>query len=414
MYEKRVLPNGVTLALERVEGVRSVSMGVWIRAGSRCELDGERGAAHFIEHMLFKGTASLTSAALAERMDALGAEFNAYTSRDCTSYYVRCLDVRAREAAGLLADMLTEPRFDAGDMDTERGVILDEIRMYDDMPDDAANELLVKSCFPGSLGLPVLGTRGSVAGMAREILLAFREREYVPGNIVLAAAGSFSESDIAPLAAALAALPARPAREPERSEYAPAVALERRDTEQNQLLLAFPGVTYEAERCTLGIMLSILGGSASSRLYRRLRDESGLCYDLECFDMTWADTGLVGVATALAPENERAAIAAICSELRRFLDEGPGEAELERARAQAESGIVLSLESTLARMRRMGQNELFLRRERGVEELLERCAAVTRGDVLELARRVFDFGRLSAAALGDPLDEEEYLGLRSL
>ena len=143
-------------------------------------------------------------------------------------------------------------------------------------------------------------------------------------------------------------------------------------------------------------MLSILGGSASSRLYRRLRDESGLCYDLECFDMTWADTGLVGVATALAPENERAAIAAICSELRRFLDEGPGEAELERARAQAESGIVLSLESTLARMRRMGQNELFLRRERGVEELLERCAAVTRGEVLELARRVLRlFRRLS-------------------
>ena len=157
LYEKRVLPNGVTLALERVDGVRSVSMGVWIRAGSRCELDGERGAAHFIEHMLFKGTASLTSAALAERMDALGAEFNAYTSRDCTSYYVRCLDVRAREAAGLLADMLTERASTPGTWTRSAASYSTRYGCTTICPTTLRTSLLVKSCFPGSLGLPVLG-----------------------------------------------------------------------------------------------------------------------------------------------------------------------------------------------------------------------------------------------------------------
>ena len=176
MYERFTLSNGVTVALDHMDGVRSASLGLWVRAGTRNEIPGEAGAAHFIEHMLFKGTKNLDSAQLAERMDDLGAEFNAYTSRESTSYYVRSLDRNLSSAAALLGDMFFNSTFNAADMDTERGVILDEMRMYEDMPDDVANEMLVRTCFPGALGKPVLGSRESIQAMGRETLLSFKDR----------------------------------------------------------------------------------------------------------------------------------------------------------------------------------------------------------------------------------------------
>lgn len=415
MLEKYKLENGATVLLDHVDGVRSASIGLWFRAGSRDETPQEAGAAHFIEHMLFKGTASLSSAELAGRMDDIGAEANAFTSRDCTNYYMRVLDKRMPEAAELLADMLFNSRFDEGDMSTERGVILDEMRMYEDMPDDVANEMLVRTCFPGALGAPVLGSRESVEALTRSGLLGFKSRHYAGPGTVLAVSGRFDDGDASALADRLAALPAEPAAAPERAEYTPGIALEGRDTEQNQLLLAFPGITYgSGERPAMAIMNTILGGSASSRLYTRLRDELGLCYDLESFDMTYADTGLVGIGAATSAGNEQRALHEITDGLRRFLDEGPSDSELARAKAQAESGAVIALESTLARMRRMGQSELFLGRVDSIDEVVERYNAVTREDVLDFARRTFDFSRLSVAALGKVRAREEYEALRLL
>lgn len=415
MLEKYKLKNGATVLLDHVDGVRSASIGLWFRAGSRDETPQEAGAAHFIEHMLFKGTASLSSAELAGRMDDIGAEANAFTSRDCTNYYMRVLDKRMPEAAELLADMLFNSRFDEGDMSTERGVILDEMRMYEDMPDDVANEMLVRTCFPGALGAPVLGSRESVEALTRSGLLGFKSRHYAGPGTVLAVSGRFDDGDASALADRLAALPAEPAAAPELAEYTPGIALEGRDTEQNQLLLAFPGITYgSGERPAMAIMNTILGGSASSRLYTRLRDELGLCYDLESFDMTYADTGLVGIGAATSAGNEQRALREITDGLRRFLDEGPSDSELARAKAQAESGAVIALESTLARMRRMGQSELFLGRVDSIDEVVERYNAVTREDVLDFARRTFDFSRLSVAALGKVRAREEYEALRLL
>ena len=415
MLEKYKLKNGATVLLDHVDGVRSASIGLWFRAGSRDETPQEAGAAHFIEHMLFKGTASLSSAELAGRMDDIGAEANAFTSRDCTNYYMRVLDKRMPEAAELLADMLFNSRFDEGDMSTERGVILDEMRMYEDMPDDVANEMLVRTCFPGALGAPVLGSRESLEALTRSGLLGFKSRHYAGPGTVLAVSGRFDDGDASALADRLAALPAEPAAAPERAEYTPGIALEGRDTEQNQLLLAFPGITYgSGERPAMAIMNTILGGSASSRLYTRLRDELGLCYDLESFDMTYADTGLVGIGAATSAGNEQRALREITDGLRRFLDEGPSDSELARAKAQAESGAVIALESTLARMRRMGQSELFLGRVDSIDEVVERYNAVTREDVLDFARRTFDFSRLSVAALGKVRAREEYEALRLL
>lgn len=415
MLEKYKLENGATVLLDHVDGVRSASIGLWFRAGSRDETPQEAGAAHFIEHMLFKGTASLSSAELAGRMDDIGAEANAFTSRDCTNYYMRVLDKRMPEAAELLADMLFNSRFDEGDMSTERGVILDEMRMYEDMPDDVANEMLVRTCFPGALGAPVLGSRESVEALTRSGLLGFKSRHYAGPGTVLAVSGRFDDGDASALADRLAALPAEPAAAPERAEYTPGIALEGRDTEQNQLLLAFPGITYgSGERPAMAIMNTILGGSASSRLYTRLRDELGLCYDLESFDMTYADTGLVGIGAATSAGNEQRALREITDGLRRFLDEGPSDSELACAKAQAESGAVIALESTLARMRRMGQSELFLGRVDSIDEVVERYNAVTREDVLDFARRTFDFSRLSVAALGKVRAREEYEALRLL
>lgn len=413
--EKYKLDNGVTVLLDPVDSARSASIGVWLRAGSRSETAGEEGAAHFIEHMLFKGTYTLTSTQLAERMDDIGAEANAYTSRDCTNYYMRVLDRRLPEASQLLADMLFNSRFDAHDMDTERGVILDEMRMYEDMPDDVANELLVKVCFPGALGRPVLGSRESVSKMDRGTLLGFKARQYTGGGTVVSVSGHFDRRGADALTDMLATLPSGAPEPPERAAYTPAIAVESRETEQNQLLLAFPGITYASEeRTTMAIMNAILGGSASSRLYTRLRDELGLCYDLESFDMTYADTGLVGIGAAMSAENEQRAITEIVAALRRFLDDGPTSSEMERAKAQAEAGAVIALESTLSRMRRAGRSELFLGRVDSIDTLLERCAAVTREDVLALARRTFDFDALSVVALGKVRPREEYEALRAV
>ena len=410
MYEKITLPNGARVVFERMEGVRSVSLGIWVGAGSRFERAEEGGSAHFIEHMLFKGTATRTAAQLAEEADALGGQLNAYTTRDNTCFYTRVLDTHLPRAAEVLADMFFRSRFDEADVENEKGVIGEEIDMYEDTPEDVAAENLLAGCFPGALGRPVLGTEETLAGLSGRSLRAFMERTYTAPRIAVALAGSFTDADVDAVARIFAQMPPAEHTEPERSAYAPCLTLREKAVEQNQLVLGFPGLeTASEERFAMQLFSNILGGSSSSRLFQTVREKHGLCYSIYSFTAGYQDTGLFAVALAANRQSERRALGLTIDELRRIRDEGVTAAELGRAREQVTASILMSLESSASRMNRLGYGELFL--PRGAltpDELIERYEAVTLADVRSLAQRTLDFRRASLSAVGRVADGEEY------
>lgn len=410
MYEKITLPNGARVVFERMEGVRSVSLGIWVGAGSRFERAEEGGSAHFIEHMLFKGTETRTAAQLAEEADSLGGQLNAYTTRDNTCFYTRVLDTHLPRAAEVLADMFFRSRFDEADVENEKGVIGEEIDMYEDTPEDVAAENLLAGCFPGALGRPVLGTEETLAGLSGRSLRAFMERTYTAPRIAVALAGSFTDADVDAVARIFAQMPPAERGEPERSAYAPCLTLREKAVEQNQLVLGFPGLeTASEERFAMQLFSNILGGSSSSRLFQTVREKHGLCYSIYSFTAGYQDTGLFAVALAANRQSERRALGLTIDELRRIRDEGVTAAELGRAREQVTASILMSLESSASRMNRLGYGELFL--PGGAltpDELIERYEAVTLADVRSLAQRTLDFRRASLSAVGRVADGEEY------
>ncbi len=410
MYEKITLPNGARVVFERMDGVRSVSLGIWVGAGSRFERAEEGGSAHFIEHMLFKGTETRTAAQLAEEADALGGQLNAYTTRDNTCFYTRVLDTHLPRAADVLADMFFRSRFDEADVENEKGVIGEEIDMYEDTPEDVAAENLLAGCFPGALGRPVLGTEETLAGLSGRSLRAFMERTYTAPRIAVALAGSFTDADVDAVARIFAQMPPAEHTEPERSAYAPCLTLREKAVEQNQLVLGFPGLeTASEERFAMQLFSNILGGSSSSRLFQTVREKHGLCYSIYSFTAGYQDTGLFAVALAANRQSERRALGLTIDELRRIRDDGVTAAELERAREQVTASILMSLESSASRMNRLGYGELFL--PGGAltpDELIERYEAVTLADVRSLAQRTLDFRRASLSAVGRVADGEEY------
>ena len=412
MYEKLTLPNGVRLVYEPLENVRSVSVGIWVGVGSRFETAAENGSAHFIEHMLFKGTKKRTAAQLAFEMDAIGGHMNAYTTRDSTCFYARVLDTHLELATDILCDMFFDSRFDEEDFLSERGVIAEEIDMYDDAPEDIVVERLMLRCFPGSLGRPILGTEKTLAGFSGASLRAFKEKHYTPDRIVVALCGSFTQADLDRLAARFSVLKPSRAPAPVKGRYKSAVTFRKKATEQNHLALGFLGATADSQtRYADHLMSSILGGGMSSRLFQTVREKHGLCYSVFTFGSAFSDTGLFGIGTALDKEKDRRALALILEELEKLRQEGVTASELERAREQTKSNIVIGLESSSARMNRMGFGELFVGGSLDAGELIERYDAITREDVLASARRLLDPDTLSFSAVGRLADREEYLRL---
>ncbi len=409
MYDRITLPNGARVVFERMDGVRSVSLGIWIGAGSRFERAEEGGSAHFIEHMLFKGTEKRSAAQLAEETDALGGQMNAYTTRDNTCFYTRVLDTHLGRAADVLADMFFNSRFDEADVESEKGVILEEIDMYEDTPEDVAAEMLLHNCFPGALGRPVLGTAESLSGLTGASLREFRDRIYTAPRIAAALAGSFTDADVDSIASIFAAMPAAGSAAPERAEYTPCMALREKAVEQNQLVIGFPGLKTASDgRFAMQLFSSILGGSSSSRLFQTVREKNGLCYSIYSFTAGYEDTGLFAVALAANRQSEERALRLTVDELRRIRDGGVTAAELDRAREQVTASILMSLESSASRMNRLGYGELFLGGALTPDELIARYEAVTLGDVRDIAGRTLDFHRASLSAVGRVSSEEKY------
>ena len=414
MYKITTLPNGVRMAYERMSGVRSAAVGIWVGVGSRFEHRGEEGSAHFIEHMLFKGTSHSTAAQLAGRMDAIGGQINAFTTRESTCFYARVLDTHLHEASDILTEMFFDSLFEEGEVISERGVVLEEIDMYRDTPEDLVVEQLMAKTFPGSLGKPVLGNPSALKGMTGSSLRAFKEREYTPDRVLISLCGSFQDADLDTLQQRFSSmLPAkhRPVR---AAAYAPAQVLRRKATEQNHFCLLWPGLPEGSEeRFAWQVLSMVLGGGMSSRLFQKVREENGLCYSIGSFTSSYSDTGMFGVSTAVGRETEEKALVLIRQEIDRFLCDGLEPGELERARELIKSSIILSMESTSARMNRLGSSILSFGRCLDADEIIERYNAVTSEDVMALARRTLSPAQRSFSAVGRVSDIDRYKELLS-
>lgn len=410
MYEVKTLPNGVRLVSERVEGLRSAAIGIWIGTGSRQEKAAEGGAAHFIEHMLFKGTARRSAVDIARETDAIGGQINAFTTKECTCFYARVLDNHVEQVLDILYDMVYHSRFDESDTELERGVILEEIGMYQDTPDDLCAERLFAAVYPGSsLARPILGKPATLKKLTGAALRDYRASHYLPENTVVSISGSFPDSirsDIVDRFSSLApgkATPYRPAT------YKPALTLKRKATEQNHLTLAFPGLSYlSPRRFSLQLLSSILGGGMSSRLFQELREKRGLCYSVYSYGAGHEDTGLFNIYVALGRETEAEALRSIREVVEGFVQTGADADELERAREQSKANVLMGLESTQSRMSHMGRSLLFAGEILTPEDIISAYDAVTQESVLSLAQELFRFEEASLSAVGKVADRESY------
>lgn len=409
-YNILTLPNGVRIITQQVPAVRSAALGIWVGTGSRHEKKTEGGAAHFIEHMVFKGTGKRTAAQLAGEMDAIGGQINAYTTKEYTCFYARSLDEHLEQSMDMLYDMVFCSRFDEADVETERGVILEEIGMYEDNPEDLCSERLMKTIYQGTpLARPILGTKTSLGRMTGEWLRGYRNSHYLPGDMVVALAGSFPDRAVEELRDRFSGLEGKKNVEPGDVGYHPGITLRKKAIEQNHLTLAFPGLPYSHEkRFALQVLSSILGGGMSSRLFQQVREKQGLCYSIYSYGAGHRETGVFAVYTALGKETEAAALETICSVVKEFAEHGPTQEELDRARELTKSNVLMGLESTQARMGSLGRSTLLQGRPLTADEILGAYGAVTREEVRELASQIFDFSRISLSAVGRVRDEEGY------
>ena len=410
MYRSITLPNGARILTQRIPGVRSAALGFFVGAGSRHELASENGAAHFIEHMSFKGTAKRSAGDLAREMDAIGGQVNAYTTKEHTCYYARCLDSHLDRAVDLLCDMLFASRFDQRDVEVERGVILEEIGMYEDTPEDLCAERLSAAVYRGTpLGRPILGRKATLDKMTGAWLKDYMTEHYRPENLVVALAGSFSPLAVEELKARFIGLERGAPRTLRPVRYTPAVTLKKKATEQNHLTLAFPGLPYGHEkRFTLQLLSTMLGSGMSSRLWQELREKRGLCYSVYTYGAGHAETGLFAVYTALSQETETQALETICALVREFAEHGPGPEELDRARELSKANVLMGLESTQSRMSALGRGTLLQDRALTTDEVIAAYDAVTAEDVRDLAGELFDFQRASLSVVGRVGGEERY------
>jgi predicted Zn-dependent peptidase len=403
------LPTGERIVSEHIDAVRSAAIGIWIGAGSRDETHGKAGVSHFIEHLLFKGTERFDAVQIAELFDAMGGELNAATSRETTVVYTRVPDDHVEVALDVMVDMVFSPSF--CDVDAEREVVLEEIAMVEDNPHELVHDLAAEAVFGSHpLGRPVIGRAEVISSVSRRTLLGYHGSAYRSENVVLAAAGNVDHDRIVRMLgerrdAASGRL--APARKSAGRLARPGVRFHVKDTEQYHVCLAGPGLRREDPRRYAAALLdAILGGSASSRLFQEIREKRGMAYSIYTYGSQYVDAGQVGLYVGTREENLRECVEVIAAELR---DVGAGNirpGELERAKENMKGRMLLSLESTSARMNRLGKAIVTGTEIVTVEETERRIAAVTPDEVAELARAVFAPERLSAAGIGP--DEQRF------
>lgn len=385
------LANGLTVVTHAMPFFETTSLGLWVGVGARDESAKENGISHFLEHMSFKGTLSRSAQAIAEEIEAVGGELNAATGLETTAYFARVLKGDEEVALELIADILLNSSFSPEELEREREVILQEIASTRDMPDDIAFELVNEAAYPRqALGRTILGPAANVRRFSPDDLRQFLQRHYVPGEMVLAAAGDVDHERLVRHAEALfGGLSSERVKNQEAARYQGGVRWHSKRFEQSHLVLAFEAPSYrDPAYFAAQVFSGLLGGGMSSRLFQEAREKRGLCYSIYSSAWSLSDTGLFAVHAATGPETMGSLIDITCSELENIARHGPSEAELGRAKAQLKAGLLMSLESSSARAEQMARQMLAHRRIIGRDELIAHVDAVGIDDVGRLAQRM--------------------------
>ncbi len=406
---KTRLSNGVRIVTRRIPHVRSVSMGVWVDAGARDESPAENGLSHFIEHMIFKGTARRSAYGIAKEFDVIGGHTNAFTSMETTCYHAKVMDAHLPTMTDILCDILLNSVFDEREVEKERPVIFQEIGMVEDTPEEYIH-ILSEHAYWGEhpLGRSVLGTKENVIGFGADAIRSYFHRAYQPAGIVIAAAGNLEHDRfldlVAPTFGALIADHPLPDRIPARGHAQ--VSVHHRDLEQVHICLEGGGVSVtDPRRYAFSLLNTLLGGNMSSRLFQEVRENRGLAYAIYSFMTSYVDAGMSGIYTAVAPEKVREAVDAVLKELDRIQSEPVTPEELRDAKEYTKGSLYLSVENVDSQMVRLAQNEIHFGESIPLEEVVARIEAVTQDDIRRLARDLFSPAALALTFLGPVTDK---------
>jgi len=405
-WELTELDSGERVISEKLAHVRSATVGYWIGAGSRDETDSRAGVSHFIEHLLFKGSQGYSALEIAEIFDELGGELNAATSREHTIVYARVPDHHLETALDVMSDMVFSPLFN--ELDSERDVVLEEIAMYEDTPQELVHDLVAEAIFgTHALGRPVIGTAGVIASITRRSIQSYHRAMYIPGNIVVAAAGNLDHHRLVELVARAverrgAASNGKPrVRPPLVKAPKPGLRFQRKDTEQYHVCLGAPGIARsDKRRFAASILDAILGGSASSRLFQEIREKRGMAYAVYSFLSQYTDTGQIGIYVGTREDNLTEALAIAAEQIADIAGGHLPERELRRAKENLKGRILLSMESTSTRMNRLGKSLISDSEILSLDRIVAEVDAVEAESVCELAAVLLAPERLSAAGIG--------------
>lgn len=407
---KNQLNNGVRIITEKVPGVRSVALGIWVGTGSRYEDESNSGISHFIEHLMFKGTKKRTASDIAESLDSVGGQLNAFTTKEYTCYYAKTLDEHVDLAIDVLTDMFFNSQFQEQAIEKERGVIEEEIRMYEDTPDELIHDLFVQTVWPDHpLGKPILGSIESLQHITRDRIITYIQRNYVPNRIVVAVAGSIEHQAMQDkLKAIFEKMENKGQQLPVNPPVHASTKVNNiyRKTGQVQICLGTKGLSQQDDRLySVYIINNVLGGGLSSRLVQSIREERGLAYSVFSYHTAFCDTGLFAFYAGTSPTKYDEVIRLFMQEIKRIVNEGITEKELKKTQEQIKGSIYMGLESVSSRMTRLGRTELCLNKVITPEEVVAKTFAVNLEDVNRVAKELFAEREFSLSTIG-PLKKQ--------
>ena len=404
--KKKVLPNGLTILTEKMEHIRSVSIGIWVKTGSRHEEPAVNGISHFVEHMVFKGTKSRTALDIARQMDSIGGNMDAFTGKETICFNAKVLDEHLPIALDVLSDLVLNPTFDAKDIHREKGVILEEIKMDEDNPDYLVHEIFTQNFWKGHpLGKPILGTKETVRQLNQDAVLGYYGKRFSPNNLVISAAGNLDhERFVALVEDRFRSL--KPVKNgfPEETPqvFARIATRNKKALEQVQICLGVPSPHISHEKRYVSYILNtLLGGGMSSRLFKKIREEQGLAYSIYSDLNPYKDTGSLCVYAGTSRESAPKVVAEIVAEFRRLKDEEVGEEEMRRVKDQLKGSLMLSLESSTARMSNLARQAMYFDRFFDLDEIITRVEQVTPGEIQEMAASMFQPDSIGVAVLGN-------------
>jgi len=402
--QKEVFPNGLSLVTEAMPAVRSVSVGIWLRVGSRNEREAQNGITHFLEHMVFKGTKHRSAEEIARAADSIGGHLDAFTAKEFTSFSIKALDEHVPRAFEILSDLVKNPLVRPEDVSKECRVIQEEIKMVEDTPDDLVHEIFTQSYWGDHpLGRPILGTRQSVGSLDRRSLLSFFHRHYTPNAMLVTAAGHLEHSQVRDLVAKeFGDLAAKPDRPPGRPPVpSPSIKVRRKkELEQAHICLGAPGYPQaHPKRYACAVMNAVLGGGMSSRLFQNIREKRGLAYAVFSGVSAFSDAGCLSIYAGTAKENVRQVVDLVIEEFRGLKSKPLTAEELGRAKDYLKGSLLLALESTSSRMSNLARQEMYFGRHVSLDEIAAAVDAVTGDDILAISQELFDGSRLALTLL---------------